>query len=172
MEDITLRRSEPRKSPCPPHSARANNKEVKDIPRKRTTAGCSWAAPVEVSQNHFDRNIRQYEVLMNSILGMLPKCRVERSSSRHNNTSSTFIWVNDSLDLYPASRCPSMRTCRILYLILNQYYQKPSLIPWSITSICSITLHRPLWELLYFISYTQSILSKTFSYTLINHIHL
>jgi hypothetical protein len=83
---------------------------------------------------------------MNSISGMLPKCWVERSSFCHNNTSSTFVWANGSLDLYPSSRHPSMRTCSILYLILNQYYQKPSLIPWSIKSICSITFHRPLWE--------------------------
>jgi hypothetical protein len=83
---------------------------------------------------------------MNSISGMLPKCWVERSSSYHNNTSSTSIWANGSLDLYPASRRPDMRACCILYLILNEYYQKSSLIPWSIKSICSITLHRPLWE--------------------------
>jgi hypothetical protein len=83
---------------------------------------------------------------MNSISGILPKCWVERSGSRHNNTSSTSIGANGSLDLYPASQCSSMRTCCILYLILKQYYQKLFLIPWSITSICSIRLHRPLWE--------------------------
>jgi hypothetical protein len=38
-----------------------------------------------------------------------------------------------------------MRTCCSLYLIFNQYYQISSLIPWSIKSMCSITLHRPLW---------------------------
>jgi hypothetical protein len=83
---------------------------------------------------------------MNSISGMLPKCGVECSSSRHNNTSSTSVWANGSLDLYPASQLPGMRTCCILYLIFNQYYQKSSLIPWSMKSICSITLHQPLWE--------------------------
>jgi hypothetical protein len=46
----------------------------------------------------------------------------------------------------PASRHPGMRICCILYLIFNQYYQKLALIPWSIKSMCSITLHRPLWE--------------------------
>jgi hypothetical protein len=39
-----------------------------------------------------------------------------------------------------------MRTCCILYLTLNQYYHKPSLIPWLIKTICSITLHWPLWK--------------------------
>jgi hypothetical protein len=83
---------------------------------------------------------------MNFIAGMLPKWWVECSSSSHINTSSTSIWANGSLDLYPTPRHPGMRTCCILYLILNKYYQKLSLIPWSIKSICSITLHRPLWE--------------------------
>jgi hypothetical protein len=91
-------------------------------------------------------NIGQYRVLMNSISCMLPKCWVERSSSRHNNTSSTSVWANGSLDLYRASRCSGTRTCCILYLIFNQYCQKSSLIPWSINSMCSIALHRPLWE--------------------------
>jgi hypothetical protein len=77
-------------------------------------------------------NIGQYRVLMNSISGMLPKCQVERSSPSHTNASSTSVWANGSLDLYPASRRWGMRTCCILYLIFNQYYQKPSLIPWSI----------------------------------------
>jgi hypothetical protein len=77
-------------------------------------------------------NIGQYRVLMNSISCMLPKCWVERSSSGHINASSTSVWANGSLDLYPASRRSSTRTCYILYVILNQYYQKPSLIPWSI----------------------------------------
>jgi hypothetical protein len=83
---------------------------------------------------------------MNYISGMFPKCWAERSSSCHNNTSSTFIWANGSLELYPTSRRPSTRTSCILYLILNQYCQKPFLIPWSIKSMCSITLHRQLWE--------------------------
>jgi hypothetical protein len=77
---------------------------------------------------------------------MLPKCRVECSSSYHNYTSSTYVWANGSLDIYPTSRCSGRRTYCILYLTLNQYYQKPSLIPWSVKFICSITLHRPLWE--------------------------
>jgi hypothetical protein len=74
------------------------------------------------------------------------KCWVECSSSCHNNTSSTSVWANGSLDLYLTSGCSVMRTCCILYLTLNQYYQKLSLIPWSIKLICIITLHRPLWE--------------------------
>jgi hypothetical protein len=95
---------------------------------------------------HYHWNIGQYWVLMNSISGMFPKCSLERSIFCYNNTSSTTVWANGSLDRYPASWRPDIRTCYILYLILNQYYQKPSLIPWSITSICSITLHRLLWE--------------------------
>jgi hypothetical protein len=72
---------------------------------------------------------------MNSISDMIPKCRIERSSSCYNNTSSTSVLANDSLDLYPVPT--------------------------------------PGYEnLLYFISYTQSILSKIVSYTLVNHIHL
>jgi hypothetical protein len=83
---------------------------------------------------------------MNSISGMHLKCWVECSSSRHNNTSSTSICANGSLDLYLTSRCSGMITCFILYLTLNPYYQKLSLIPWSIKSICSVTHHRRLWE--------------------------
>jgi hypothetical protein len=69
-----------------------------------------------------------------------------QSSQRRTHLLSNSAWVNGSLDLYPTSRCLGMRSYYILYLILNQYYQKSFLITGIITSNCSIKLHRPLWE--------------------------
>jgi hypothetical protein len=116
-----------------------------NVPALRQCPSTANACKFEWFSIFMHWNIGQYGVLMNSISGTLPKCWVELSSSCHNSTSSTSVWANGSLDLYPTSRRPGMRTC-ILYLIFNQYYQKSSLIPWSIKLMCSITLHRSLWE--------------------------
>jgi hypothetical protein len=91
-------------------------------------------------------NIGQYGVLTNSISSdMLPKFQVEYLSSGHNNISSISIWANGSLDLYPASRRLGTRTYCILSYI-RSILSKP--ISYTLVNqiMCSVTLHRPLWE--------------------------
>jgi hypothetical protein len=118
------------------HSVMLLSKLVHLVARANVPALCQGRSTADVGKFEWlsifmHWNIGQYGVPTNSISGMLRKCRVERSCSRHTNASCTSIWSSGSLGLYPTSRHSGTRTCCILYLISNQYYQKSSLIPWS-----------------------------------------
>jgi hypothetical protein len=83
---------------------------------------------------------------MNSISGMLPKCWVEHSSSSHNKFSSTSVWANGSSDFTPPPDAQVWELVIFYILYSINIVKKPSLIPWLIKSMCSITLHQPVWE--------------------------
>jgi hypothetical protein len=121
-------------------TARAN---VPALRHRRPTADAGKFESLSIFMHW---NIGQYKVLTNSISDMLPKCRVERSGSSHNNASSTAVWANGSLDLYPA--LPTLRYENLLYFIFYIQSILSKIISYTLVNqiMCTITLHRPLWE--------------------------